>query len=94
MTKVTWDFSIDMEAPTFTICPGNQTLGTALNQPTAVAVWDEPKYSDNSGSSPTLTCSRESGSQFGIGSIEVVCEATDESGNKATCVFNIAVIGK
>ena len=87
------NFSVDLEAPSFSICPLNQTLQTPLNQSTAVAVWDEPECRDNSGSNPTLTCSYEPGSQFGIGLTEVVCEATDGSGNKATCTFNIEVIG-
>ena len=65
-----------------------------MNQSTAVAVWDKPKCSDNSGSNPTLTCNFESESQFGIGATDVVCEAIDDSGNKATCTFTIHVAGK
>ena len=84
---------LDCEAPTC-ICPANQTLQTPLNQSTALAVWDGPECSDNSGSSLTLTCSIESGKQFRIGKTGVVCDAIDYSGNNATCAFTIDVTGK
>ena len=41
-----------------------------------------------------MTCSFKSGEQFGIGKTDVLCEAIDGSGNRATCAFTINVAGK
>ena len=51
------------------------------------------KATDNSGIKASITCTRESGSQFQIGQTEIVCEALDPSGNTANCIFMIDVIG-
>ena len=60
-------------------CPNNQSQETTLGQSGAAATWANPKASDNSGKLPSITCSVESGSQFGIGENEVVCDALDAS---------------
>ena len=92
--EVYFIWHIDAEAPTFNSCPGNQDIEVFLNQSMAVAVWDDPVASDNSELNPTLTCSFHSGSQFGIGKTDVVCQAVDDSGNNASCVFTVNVTGK
>ena len=85
---------LDIEDPIVLACPVNQTRNTAPGIATAVAVWADPQATDNSGITPNVTCSVESGSQFQIGQTEVVCEARDPSGNQADCTFIIEVIGK
>ena len=43
------------------------------------------------GDVPT-TCSRQSGSTFALGAIEVVCSATDEAGNGGSASFTVEVV--
>ena len=40
---------------------------------------------------PKLSCSRPSGSQFGIGRTTVTCTATDPTGNTASKSFDVVV---
>ena len=74
-------------------CPNNQSRETILGQSGAAATWAFPEASDNSGNPPTITCSVESGSQFGIGENDVVCDALDASGNQTTCKFYVKIEG-
>ena len=76
-----------------TLCPSNKTIATAFMQPTAVVSWNDLQATDNSGQSPTVTCSIGSGSHFGIGETEVICQAVDPSGNQATCMFTVKIAG-
>ena len=87
-------FNLDTEDPTILSCPANQTKNTAPSQSTAIAVWTVPQATDNSGITPNVTCSFDSGSHFQIGQTEVVCEARDSSRNQAICTCVIEVIGK
>ena len=80
--------------PVIHSCPANQTINTIQSLSTATVVWADPEATDNSGITPTVTCSLKSGSDFQIGQTEVVCTARDPSGNQATCIFIIEVIGK
>ena len=75
------------------MCPLNQTLDTKPGQPTAVAVWQHPIATDNSGEKPNVTCDSLSGNEFTIGQTLVTCEAVDSSGNNETCRFQISVKG-
>ena len=84
----------DNEDPVISNCPANQTKDTIPSLSTAVAVWADPQANDNSGITPTVTCSIDSESKFQIGQTEVECKARDPSGNQATCTFIIEVIGK
>lgn len=45
---------------------------------------------DNCGAAP-VTCSRPSGSTFPVGQTRVTCNATDGSGNAASCAFSVLV---
>ena len=85
---------LDTEDPAIIYCPANQTKDTPPSLSTAIAVWADPQANDNSGISPAVNCSLESGTQFQIGQTEVVCEARDPSGNQVNCTFIIKVIGK
>ena len=80
-------------APTFVVCPTNQSLETKPGLPTALFEWRGPTAADNSGSMPLVTCSPESGSEFLIGHSKVTCVAVDGSSNNSTCIFQIDVQG-
>ena len=82
----------DNEAPVIT-CPVNQTINTELSQAHATVIWTDLQVTDNSGQIPTITCDHESGSQFAIGKNEVICQAVDPAGNKATCTFTVEIKG-
>ena len=58
-----------------------------------MVTWSDLQATDNSGQDPAVTCSTESGSQFGIGETEVICQAVDPSGNQATCMFTVKIAG-
>ena len=84
---------LDRETPDFEMCPVYQELNTKPGQLTAVAVWQNPSATDNSGDKPTVTCKPSSGSNFAIGQTLVTCEAVDGSGNINICSFQIYVKG-
>ena len=84
--------STDTEAPSL-ICPPNQTTETDFSKPTAVMVWTDPEATDNSELTPTVTCNAENGSRFEIGETEVLCQAVDQAGNLAICLFTVDVKG-
>ena len=86
-------YILDQEPPEFEMCPFNQTLDTQLGQPTALAVWQNPSATDNSGDKPTVTCKPMPRSNFTIGQTLVTCDAVDNSGNNNTCAFQINVKG-
>ena len=83
----------DHEQPNIDFCPTNITQETGHGKPTAMVTWEPPVASDNSGEHPNVICDPASGSEFTIGHGVVTCEAVDSSGNKATCSFQIGVIG-
>ena len=68
-------------------------MNTKLGQAFAVAVWQTPSATDNSGDVPEVTCDPQSGSEFTIGQTLVTCKAVDSSGNINTCSFQIRVEG-
>ncbi|XP_071490407.1 hyalin-like [Diadema antillarum] len=81
---------VDVTAPIIAGCPSNVTVSTAAGQSYAVVSWMEPTASDNSGSY-VLTFSRMSGSNFDIGTTEVLYIATDDAGNTDRCTFKVTV---
>ena len=83
----------DHEAPLIT-CPTNQTGNTDPSLAHATVVWTDLLVSDNSEQISTTTCDVQSGSQFGIGETEVICQAVDSSGNMATCTFSVNIEGR
>ena len=85
---------IDKEAPTFEVCPDNQTLNTEPGQAFAVATWQDLSVADNSEDVPEVACDPQSGSELRIGQTLVTCAAVDGSGNNNTCSFQISVEGK
>ena len=74
-------------------CPHNTSMVTDFGQPTAVVTWNDLQATDNSGQSPTVSCSVGSGSHFGIGENEVNCQAVDPFGNQEICAFTVNIEG-
>jgi hypothetical protein len=85
-------YSVDVTPPVVT-CPPSVTLNTDPNTCTAVAMFMCPVAPDNcSGSSnPEQILGLPSGSAFPLGVNVVGFQATDASGNSASCTFTITV---
>ena len=81
----------DGEAPMISDCPSD-----ILNMPNdagtcgAVVNYDTPTATDDCGTA-TVICSTASGEIFPVGTTIVTCTASDDSGNTATCTFNVVV---
>jgi hypothetical protein len=89
----TCSFSVlmaDAGAPSLT-CPSNIQLVAPLGSATAVASWNAPNATDNSGEVLVPTTSVASGSAFSIGTTDVIASATDSAGNTGSCVFVVHV---
>ncbi|HRI58588.1 MAG TPA: HYR domain-containing protein [Saprospiraceae bacterium] len=86
-------YSVDVTPPVIT-CPPSVTLETDPNTCTAVAMFMCPVAPDNcSGSAnPEQILGLPSGSSFPKGVNVVGYQATDASGNSASCTFTITVI--
>ncbi|XP_030830190.1 uncharacterized protein LOC588928 isoform X5 [Strongylocentrotus purpuratus] len=81
----------DVEAPVL-VCPSNIVNNTEPGLNTANVTWSEPTYTDNSGR-VRVSPDYPSGATFGIITATVVTyTAVDDSGNMATCSFNVTVI--
>ncbi|XP_072022982.1 hyalin-like [Amphiura filiformis] len=84
----------DVEPPVVTSCPANQEMVTVPGQITAIAVYQTPTSTDNSGDALNVTCNPPSDSEIPIGQTKVTCVVQDRSGNNGTCDFHIDVILK
>jgi hypothetical protein len=82
---------IDNTAPVVS-CPANITVGTDVDQCSAVVTYSIPTATDNC---PNVTVSRTSGlasgSAFDTGVNTVSYRATDAAGNTAECAFTVEV---
>ncbi|MCE7922055.1 MAG: HYR domain-containing protein [Haliscomenobacteraceae bacterium CHB4] len=86
-------YAVDVTPPVIT-CPPSVTLNTDPNTCTAVAMFMCPVAPDNcSGSAnPEQILGLPSGSAFPLGVNVVGFQATDASGNSASCTFTITVV--
>ncbi|XP_019713979.1 sushi, von Willebrand factor type A, EGF and pentraxin domain-containing protein 1 isoform X2 [Hippocampus comes] len=82
---------IDTEPPVIDKCRSPPTV-QATDAEMAV-VWEEPQFSDNSGSRLSVTRSHSPGSLFPVGESLVQYTATDAAGNGRTCNLTITVRG-
>lgn len=76
----------DAEPPAIS-CPGDVHVGCSVEA--LVPVTFSVTATDNVDPAPIVTCSPPSGSGFPVGTTLVTCTATDNSGNSATCSFNV-----
>ncbi len=86
-------YPLDNESPVFTSCPANQSITLAANRSTTIVTWSATA-SDNSGMTPTITCTNTSGSTFGIGTTEIICSTVDQYQNMEFCYFEIELLGE
>ncbi|XP_033097160.1 mucin-12-like [Anneissia japonica] len=84
---------IDNEPPIIT-CPEDISQSTDPGQPSTAVTWPEVAATDNSGSATinSFGHSSVSGDTFSIGNVTLTYEASDSSGNTASCSFVIAVV--
>ncbi|XP_053380060.1 deleted in malignant brain tumors 1 protein-like [Mercenaria mercenaria] len=80
----------DITPPTVT-CPGDQTLIVPQGQQTIKATWPKVTASDNSGVTPNLFQSMQSGMTLAEGVYSVTAMATDKIGLTSTCSFKVTV---
>lgn len=78
--------------PPTIICPLNITATAAIGQLSAAITFPNPTVTDNC-SVTSVVCLPPSGSDFPLGITTVICTATDQSGNQASCTFKVAVSG-
>lgn len=96
-TTAEWPFTVtvlDTQGPTFNSCPANITVPTDRGKCSAVVNFNLPTATDACGGDVVVTSSIKSGSTFPAGTTPVVVTATDASGNKTTCTFNVIVEDK
>ena len=74
--------------------PESIVVNTDPGMPTAVASWQQPSATDNSGEPVTISSNFNSGDTFPIGITTVTYTATDTSGNEESATFTITVSGK
>jgi len=79
----------DRAAPVVSRCPAHIVV-KADNNCKAKATWTPPNFTDNC-SAVTVTSSHNPGSEFSIGTTEVIYTAKDADGNQAQCKFNVVV---
>ena len=87
---------LDVERPLMS-CPYNIHATSSKGKATAKVLWSI-QVTDNSvevdpNAVIRVQSSHESGQEFPIGDTLIRVNATDETGNTETCVFNIHVIG-
>ncbi|XP_033636736.1 uncharacterized protein LOC117297699 [Asterias rubens] len=85
----------DNEPPQFQdgTCPSDIDEVAGAGMSDKMVSWINPSATDTTGDAPTIVCTPQSGSDFMIGTQEVICTATDAAGNQATpdCIFEVAV---
>lgn len=91
----------DVNAPTFTSCPSNQTVNTAAGLCTAVVTGINATATDNcsigtitytlTGATTGSGSGNASGTTFNEGVTTVTYSVSDPSSNSATCVFTVTV---
>ncbi|XP_051818518.1 sushi, von Willebrand factor type A, EGF and pentraxin domain-containing protein 1 [Antechinus flavipes] len=82
---------IDVEPPVIDRCRSPPPIQGPQNE--YAATWDEPQFSDNSGTLLSITRSHSPGDLFPQGRTTVRYTATDPSGNNKTCEIYIVIKG-
>lgn len=84
----------DGQAPSFSVCPPNQSVGTTPTSCTSAAVtYATPTAADNCAPAPVVvrTGGPASGATFPVGTTQVIWRATDGASRTATCAFSVTV---
>ena len=90
-----FSFCSDSQPPIFgESCPRSPLVAYAeRGKFTALVNWTDPVVIDNSGVAPTVTSNYQSPQRFSQGSHVITYRAVDQSGNEATCSFQVRVTG-
>ncbi|MEE2770818.1 MAG: HYR domain-containing protein [Bacteroidota bacterium] len=84
--------SFDGDAPIFTSCPSSPIeVDAAEGESSAIVNYSTPTAEDNCSVTVTRIEGQASGSQFPVGTHDIVYQAEDASGNISTCEFQIIV---
>lgn len=82
----------DTQNPQIT-CPGNSSINASPGLCSATTTYSTPSATDNcSGVTVTRTAGPASGGTFAVGATTVTHQATDASGNTASCSFVVTVV--
>ena len=84
-------FGIDTEPPVIENCPMSMMYTISLGIQSRQVTWEEPTATDDSGTNPTVTQTRQPGDNFPVGTTQVSYIFTDMSGNQAICMFAITI---
>jgi gliding motility-associated-like protein len=91
----TCSFNVTVEdriLPVFS-CQTDDIVVSASSNCQAIVNWTSPTATDNCGSA-TVISTHSPGDNFVLGTTQVTYTATDPSGNRATCTFNVIVEDK
>ncbi|MCB9185393.1 MAG: HYR domain-containing protein, partial [Flavobacteriales bacterium] len=80
---------LDTISPIIVGCPNDTLIEPNSNDCSPVVTWPEPTVSDNC--TATLSSNFSSGDSFPVGTTTVVYDAEDESGNTASCSFDVTI---
>lgn len=80
----------DVQAPVITACPPDLTVQAQLGTCQAVVSWGLASANDDCGA-PNQVFSIPSGSVFDVGTTSVTLTVADDSGNSASCHFDVTV---
>jgi gliding motility-associated-like protein len=84
--------TVEEDTPPFVIgCPTNPIVVNANANCQGNAFWSPPSFADVCSQSITVDNNFFPGNLFPLGVSTVIYEATDESGNKSTCAFDVEV---
>lgn len=81
---------VDAEPPALT-CPADLAVAAPPGAQSAPVDFVVPTATDNCSPSGPATCVPDSGDVLGLGTTLVVCSASDDSGNDASCDFDVTV---
>ncbi|XP_070549852.1 hyalin-like [Ptychodera flava] len=89
----TCSFTVTVQdtTPPVVTCPADITVANDDGETTAMVMFSSESATDNSGTTPSVTCNPASGTVFSDGVTTVTCSATDASGNTGTCSFTVTV---
>ena len=73
-----------------TACRANIAVDTESGDGRTVT-YTPPTATDNEDPAPVVACAPPSGANFGVGTTEVACTATDASGNSTSATFTVTV---
>ncbi|XP_072014221.1 hyalin-like [Amphiura filiformis] len=90
--SVTVDTGQDTTPPVVTSCPDPINIIIPVGMNSMIVTWPEPTATDNSGMTPTVTQSHESGSSFPVGTTDVIYRFADMAGNDVLCSFTVTVV--